>query len=404
MTAIFGAIATLLLVITVTVLLIPLLRKSDTEVFVDRGETNLQVLRNQKSELDTDLQSGVLSADQYESACADLERRVIEESQQSVAEAAGAAGQRRWRMPVIVGLLVPVFAVSLYLFLGNVDGLDVEGYMQRQVAAITPERVEDMTRQLAQRLEADPEDVEGWAMLGRSYMALQQFSESANAWQRAAGLAPDDAGILTNYAEALGLASDGKLDGEPTRLLERALDLDPTYSKALALRGGAAFASGDYQGAVSFWQRLLVLSSDDQELSEALKTGIAEAKSRLDGSENGAGVPGSIRGVVSLSPQMTEGASPGDTVFIFVRAADGPRMPLAVARVRVEELPYDFHLDDSMAMIPDKKISDFQQLVVGARVSGSGNAVRASGDLEGFSSLVGPATSGIQVLIDRRVP
>lgn len=413
----FGAGAALLVLIAIASLLLPLLRKGDSGVTVDRGDSNLQVLRNQQTELDADLRSGIVSTDQYESACADLERRVLEESQKT-SGASGAPGIRKWGMPVLIGLCLPVFAVLLYLYVGNVDGLDVEAYMQEEVAGITPERVEMMTRQLAQRLKDEPNDVEGWAMLGRSYMALQQFPDSAQAWGQAAALEPDNASILANYAEALGLAAQGNLDGEPGRLLARALVLDPSHPKALALSGGAAFGRGDYQEAIAFWQRLLRFSGDDEELSNALRTGISQAQSRIDGGTknapgavanaggagNNAAASGSIRGVVSLSPQMTESARSGDTVFIFVRPADGPRMPLAVARVKVEELPYDFQLDDSMAMIPDRKISDFRELVVGARVSSLGNAMRASGDIEGFSSPVGPITSDVEVLIDQRVP
>jgi cytochrome c-type biogenesis protein CcmH len=431
----FGVVAALLVFIAVAAILFPLLRRNVTGAVIERGAANLQLLRDQLSEIDADLLGGVLSADQYDSARADLERRVLDESQQAPGASAGAATGKRWRTPVVIGLLIPVFAVVMYFYVGDVDGLDVEAYMQREAATITPETVDSMVRQLAQRLEEEPDDVEGWAMLGRSYMALQRYPDSALAWKRAAELEPGNASILTNYAEATGLAAQGNLDGEPTRLLARALDADPSHGKALALSGGAAYGRGDYQGAIEYWQRLLLLSGDDKELSTALMTGIAEARARLgddagnaraearpgDDTGTAAAQPGfdqntgeaaplgskragSIRGVVSLSPQMSASANSGDTVFVFVRAAEGPRMPLAVARVKVEELPYDFHLDDSMAMVPDRKISDFSQVVVGARISGSGVATRSSGDLEGFSEPVEPVSSGIRVLIDRRVP
>lgn len=404
MTLEFGLVAALLVLITMATILLPLLRRKDDGVVIERGASNLQLLREQLSEIDADLRSGVLSADQYENARVDLERRVLDESQQAIGPTSRAPIGRRWRTPVVVGLFVPVCAALLYVYLGSFDGLDVEAYMQKQAAAISPEQVVSMTRQLAQRLEKEPDDVEGWMMLGRSYMALQQYPDSARAWQRAATLAPDNASILTNYAEAIALASQGNFDGEPARLLARALDADPVHAKALALSGGAAFGRGEYRTAIDYWQRLLLLGGDDGELSAALMTGIAKAQERLNEGTEIAKDSGSMRGVVSLSPQMSASAKSGDTVFIFVRAADGPRMPLAVARVTVDELPYDFHLDDSMAMVPDKKISDFQQLVVGARVSGTGTAGRTSGDLEGFSTRVGPVSSGIRVLIDRRVP
>lgn len=427
MTVEFVVVAALLVFIAVAAILFPLLRANVSGVVVERGDANMQLLRDQLAEIDADLRSGVLSADQYDSARADLERRVLDESQQATGASAHAATGKRWRMPFVIGLLIPVLAVVMYLHLGSVDGLDVEAYVQRQAAAITPETVESMVRQLAQRLEENPDDVEGWAMLGRSYMALQRYPESAQAWKRADELEPGNASILTNYAEATGFAAQGNLDGEPTRLLARALDADPSHAKALALSGGAAFARGDYQGAIEYWQRLLLLSGDDEELSTALMTGIAKAQARLgddagtkarpgNDAETAAAQPGldqnigeaapsgSIRGVVRLSPQMSDSARSDDTVFVFVRAAEGPRMPLAAARVKVEELPYDFHLDDSMAMVPDRKISDFRQVVVGARISGSGVATRSSGDLEGFSKPVEPVSSGIRVLIDRRVP
>jgi cytochrome c-type biogenesis protein CcmH len=404
MTLEFGLVAALLVLITVATILLPLLRRKDDGMVIERGASNLQLLREQLSEIDADLRSGVLSADQYENARVDLERRVLDESQQAIGPTSRAPIGRRWRTPVVVGLFVPVCAALLYVYLGSFDGLDVEAYMQKQAAAISPEQVVSMTRQLAQRLEKEPDDVEGWMMLGRSYMVLQQYPDSARAWQRAATLAPDNASILTNYAEAIALASQGNFDGEAARLLARALDADPVHPKALALSGGAAFGRGEYRTAIDYWQRLLLLGGDDGELSAALMTGIAKAQERLNEGTEIAKASGSMRGVVSLSPQMSANAKSGDTVFIFVRAADGPRMPLAVARVTVDELPYDFHLDDSMAMVPDKKISDFQKLVVGARVSGSGTAGRTSGDLEGFSTRVGPVSNGIRVLIDRRVP
>jgi len=430
MTVEFVLVAALLVFIAVAVVLFPLLRANVTGVVIERGDANMQLLRDQLAEIDADLRSGVLSADQYDSARADLERRVLDESEQATGASAALPIGKRWRTPVVIGLLMPVLAVVMYLYLGSVDGLDVEAYVQKQAAAITPETVESMVRQLAQRLEEEPDDVEGWAMLGRSYMALQRYPDSARAWKRAAELEPGNASILTNYAEATGLAAQGNLDGEPTRLLARALDADPSHAKALALSGGAAFARDDYQAAIEYWQRLLLLSGDDEELSTALMTGIAKAQARLgvdagnaraearpgdnagtaavqpgrDQNTGETALSGSIRGVVSLSPQMSESARSGDTVFVFVRAAEGPRMPLAVARVKVEELPYDFHLDDSMAMVPDRKISDFRQVVVGARISGSGVATRSSGDLEGFSEPVEPVSSGIRVLIDQRVP
>lgn len=415
----FAATAAVLTLLALAAVVLPLLRKDIDKATIEQGHANLQVLRDQLAELESDLRSGVLSADQFESARADLERRVLDESRQSVSVPALSRGSRRWRAPAMLVFLVPTFAVVLYLYLGNTDGLDVDDFAHQQAAEITPQQVESMTQQLAQRLKENPDDVEGWAMLGRATRMLQQFPESAQAWQRVAELAPGDADALANYAEALVLLAQGNLEGEPTRLLARALELDPTHAKSLALSGGAAFARADYPKAIEFWERLLALSGDDAELTTALNTGIAEAQSRIDQSPDAparpntrttakssdtTGVSGSINGMVSLSPQMSAQVKPEDTVFVFARAKEGPRMPLAVARLKVSELPAPFHLDDSMAMVPDMKISDFENLVVGARVSRNNSASRASGDLEGFSEPVGPGSTSVRVLIDQSVP
>jgi len=419
----FIASTALLLLLAIAAIVLPLLRKSAADAVVGRDEANLQILRDQLVELDADLNNGVLSGEQYESARAELERRVLDESQKGGAAAQRTQTGRRWLAPALTGVLMPVVAIALYSQLGSNEGLDVDAYVQRQASEITPDKVEQMTRQLAEHLEANPGDVEGWAMLGRAYKALQKFEASAGAWGRAAALQPDNADVLTDYAEALGLAAQGDLRGEPTRLLMRALQADPTNTKALALSGGAAFGRADYKAAIEYWQKLLALSASDTELSDALRTGIAEAQTRMgQGASTGQDVgktgargrvaqdagevdsSAAVVGVVSLSPQLSQSAKPDDTVFVFARAAQGPGMPLAVQRVRVGELPYRFRLDDSMAIMPDRKISGAGQLVVGARVSKSGGANRSSGDLEGFSAAVESGARDVRVVIDQRVP
>jgi cytochrome c-type biogenesis protein CcmH len=183
-------------------------------------------------------------------------------------------------------------------------------------------------------------------------------------------------------------------------LLTRALRADPDNPKARALAGGAAFERGDYKRAIVHWEHLLARSGTDAELVQALNTGIAEARSRLSGK---APPPAQISGTVTLSPALASQAKPDDSVFVFVRAAKGPRMPLAITRVQVKNLPYDFRLDDSMAMVPEMKLSNFQEVVVAARVSRSGSAEPARGDFEGASEVVKPGADGIRVTIDRAV-
>lgn len=396
--AAFIGISAVLVLIALALVLRPLLARGASAGGMANDEVNLRVLRDQSRELDNDLRIGVLSAEQHQNAKAELERRVLDEVQ--VAEHAQSHGGRSLATAVSIGVALPALAALLYFQLGTPQGLDAKPHVVDAASSITQSDFEQMTAKLASRLAKNPDDVEGWSMLGQAYRALDKLDESATAWSRAAALKPENATILADYAEALAIARQGRLAGEPTQLLTRALKIDPRNAKALALAGGAAFERGDYNKAIARWEQLLAQSADDPEMVQALNTGIAEARARLTGKPKPAAT---ISGTVSLSPTLATLARPDDSVFVFVRAAKGPRMPLAITRVQVKNLPYDFRLDDSMAMVPEMKLSNFSEVVVAARVSRSGAAQPVPGDLEGASAVIKPGADGIRVVIDRAV-
>jgi cytochrome c-type biogenesis protein CcmH len=195
----------------------------------------------------------------------------------------------------------------------------------------------------------------------------------------------------------------GKLAGEPVAILERALKLDPRNQKALALLGGAAFERADYKAAVGYWERLLVLAKNEPELTQALETGIAQAKERMKVAVTPQ-KPAKLAGTVRLAPELESQVRPQDVVFIFARPVTGSAMPLAVKRIRVSDLPYDFILDETMAMNPQMKLTASSRVLVGARISRTGKARPGSGDLEGFSTEVKPGAKDIQVVIEHEIP
>jgi len=394
----FALAAASIVLVALAFVLWPLVRRTPAQPMGDSASVNLEVLRDQQAELDNDLNSGILDRDQYRRAREDLERRVLEETRPQ----AQAAVQSRRPIPAAVSaaVAIPVFSALLYLGLGNPQALEVAPHDANEVSSVTIEQFQDMTEKLASRLKERPDDWEGWAMLGRAYKALQRSEDAAKAWAEAARLKPNDPDVLTDYAEALAVAAAGKLAGEPTRLLERALRLDPKHQKALALAGGAAFENRDYRTAIRHWERLLALSKDEPDLAQALRSGIQEARARMASTAK----TSAVSGTVSLAPELEEQVQPESAVFIFARPASGPRMPLAIARVRVEDLPYDFTLDDTMAMTPEARLSSFPRVIIGARVSQTGSARASSGDLEGFSKETTPGTRGIRVVIDRAVP
>jgi cytochrome c-type biogenesis protein CcmH len=397
----FLVVAATLVAAAVAIVLWPLLRKPSGRG-VERSAMNRDILRHQLGELENDVRAGVLDPVRAEQARQELERRALEEAVPAP-EAVAPVG-RSLATPLTVALLIPVASLSLYLLLGNLQGLDAVPHSASEMSSITPEKFEEMTARLAERMQANPDDALGWTMLGRAYRALERHEDAAQALAKASKLLPEDAEVLADYAESLAVTRGRNLKGEPTRLLDRALKIDPDNSKALALSGSAAFERKDYKAAVRHWEHLLEQPQVAGELAQALRAGISEAQALAEGRQVAQSATADrISGTVGLSPSVQASASPDDPVFIFARAAEGPRMPLAIARVTVRDLPYHFELDDSMAMTPELRISGFERIIVGARVSKSGTATAASGDLEGYAPAVRPGTSGVKLTISQVV-
>lgn len=301
-------------------------------------------------------------------------------------------------------MLLPLLAVGIYFAVGNPGAI---GFADPHAGiGITQQQVEQMVERLAARLNDNPEDVEGWKMLGRSLSVLGRFAEATNAYSKAAIRAPRDADLLADLADTLAMARGRKMKGEPEELVLRALQVDPGNLKALALAGTAAYERSDFAAATRYWQRMLPLVPQDSEEARTIQANIDEAKSLSKSKaaakdDAGKGVAAkALTGTVRVSPKLAEKVSPTDTVFIFARAAEGPPMPLAVLRKQARELPVRFSLDDAMAMAPGVKLSGFSRVIVGARISRAGNATPQPGDLQGLSAAVANDSKGVTVVID----
>ena len=408
MTAGFLTLAVLFAVVALVFVLPPLLGRRRSVQRASGDAANIAIYRDQLRELETDLAAGTLAREQYDEARQDLERRILEDVEVPGRASPIAASGRG--TAIAVGLAIPLAAGLLYLAVGTPQALTPHPVAD-QGQEITAQQIESMVERLAARMKENPDDVKGWTMLGRSYAVLDRFPEAAAAYENAVKRSPPDAQLLADYADVLAMAQGRNLKGEPEKIIARALQVDPDNLKALALAGTAAFQRHDFKTAIALWERLLKQVPPGSDLEESIRDSIADAQ-KLVGTAPAKAAPapkaadagqGAVSGTVRLAPALAAKAAPDDTVFIFARAAEGPRMPLAVTRKRVRDLPAEFRLDDSMAMTPAAKLSGQARIVIGARVSKSGNPVGQPGDLEGYSSPTNPGASGIKVLIESEV-
>ena len=415
---IFWIVASLFLIGALLMLLPPLWKPRQASAPATASGLNLAVYRDQLRESERDLAAGLIAPDQVGAARDDIRQRWLEDAAVPVAVAAARPAARR--AVIVLALLIPVGSVLTYLGLGDPRG--VEPLAARAVTApgaarhsVTPEQIEAMVVSLAERLKAQPGDAEGWMMLGRSYTALGRHRDAVSALRRANELAPGNASLLADFADVLGMAQGRRLAGEPARLIQQALDADPRHGKALSLAGSVAFEARDYVAARGYWERLIVVVPPGSDIARSVQANIAEARQLESAAPAAAaaapavvsaapGSASSVGGEVSVGPELAARIAPGDTLFIFARAAQGPRVPLAIIRRPVGAWPSAFVLDDSMAMAANLKLSGFDKVVVGARISKSGNATPQPGDITGQSAVIAPGTRGLRITIDQVQP
>ncbi len=417
---VFYIAAALLIVAALLFIVPPLLRREQDDSATDRRSLNISIYQDQFTELERDFANDVITREQFEQGKQELERRLLDDV--SDLDAAPTPGKKPARnratmvSAVVVAGLVPLLATGMYMQTGTPSAITGAA-----TASAVPgdhdleHQIEQMISQLEQRLNDNPDDAEGWAMLGRTYLALERFELALPALDRAVALGGDDPSLLVDFADVLAMTTNNmSLEGRPMTLIEQALSIDPNHQKGLWLAGTAEYERTNFAGALEYWRRLQMLVPPGSDAARAMQGNIAEVEALMrDGGQTPAPPPpvaeagggASVSGTIGIDDALRAGVSPSDTVFIFARAAEGPRMPLAVLRAEVRDLPMEVTLDDSMAMDPSLSLSRFSEVVIVARVSRRGSAIAESGDLQGTSAVV--RTGGgepARVVINEVVP
>lgn len=407
---VFIIVAIVLVALAVLAVVIPLMRKPKAESAQGSAAMSLSVLREQLADLEREFAAGRLGAEAYAQEKIEIENRALEDGRQA-APAVKGSDSRRTKLAVALVLVVPALALGLYYAQGSYKVLSENKPVAQNGAphALTPQQIVGMVEKLSERLLDNPNDGEGWQMLARSYGVLGRYPESAAAYGRAVSLLPPDAQLLADFADMMAMTQNRRLQGEPEQIVRRALEVDPRNIKALALSGTIAFEGKNYTAAIGEWRKILEIVPQDSNAAASVRSSIADAEKRMGGSGEmpqivKAASPGAtVSGTVNIDPSIRQKVGSDDAVFIFARAANGPRMPLAILRKKVSDLPVQYSLDDSMAMAPNLRLSQFDQVEIGARVSKSGDALARSGDFEGWSEQVKPGAGNINIAIKIQV-
>ncbi|MES9970405.1 MAG: c-type cytochrome biogenesis protein CcmI [Candidatus Thiodiazotropha sp.] len=406
---------------------LPLMRKQVASG-ITSDELNLAVFKQQLAELDSDLASGMLDQARYDAARRDLEKELLsdvaEDSQQGEGKSSG-------QVMALTALAIPLAALLLYLFIGSPEiiqrlasqpaGMPTASTQSSPQGGSTQNLppMEELVKRLAAKLQEQPDNLEGWIMLGRSYMAMNDASAAINAFERAMEISDENIGLLLAYAEAIAANNGNDFTGRAAPMVEKAFHLEPKNPNVLWIAGILAYQRADFQGAFDRWSELRGMLKPQSAELESVNSALDDVRSQLGLPAEEPELPSiakpkksapvqaaadtaaaaasgkSLKVEISLSPEMQDKAKPNDLLFIYAKATSGPPMPLAAVRKKVSDLPLSISLDDSMAMLPQMTLSKFPKVSVGARISLSGSPTAQSGDLEGEISPVKPGQAEI---------
>lgn len=363
------------------------------------------------AQLDHQLANSEITGSQYLSLKTEYERQFLADN--LALESATASRTRGRAVLLLAALVVPVAAAVIYYPLGAAPEMALRDALQQRSIMLgsgDDSRLEEATDTVFQRLEAvaarHPEMPLYQVMLARLHMDRGEFDAAASRFRRAAEAVPDNGDLRAEYAQALFLAADNRVNDAIARETKLALSLAPDNRLALEMAGIVNFQSGEFAQAIHYWQQALSGVGGQSPDRQALESGIAAARKHLGGDAVAeAAMDEGPRLVVDVSLAGNLNAAPETAVFVYARRWQGPPMPLAVRRLTVAELPARVVLDDSSAMSPAMTLSGADSVEVVARVSFSGSATPSPGDFVGTLGPLDPAeqSSGIDLQITDRI-
>ena len=401
--------------------------REDTEATV-RQSVNIELYYDHLRDLESSKALGHLDAQQFEQLKQELEHNLLADIPSSCIKSGSAEpdtdnsdlGQDQnttanqsdsysYRPLLVVATLLSVVSIALYLWLGNFQGwqlrqqLDLQATLEQKIiqnggSSEHEKQLDQLNRDLVEALgqyiAQQPNDLDARVLLARNAMSIGQHDKAIEVYQQILELQPQAAQIMAELAQAVFIKADNRAVPIVAMLSERALTINPKNITALSLMGIYNFQNQQYQQAISYWQRAIELYPKNSLNARALQNGLTQARNRLaSDSDNGqiadengsnsdqsAGIneddqttnPTTIKVSVSIASDMQ--VEPDHTVFVYARHWQGPKIPLAITKVKAGDLPLNIELDDSMSMMPGMNLGSAEQLELIARISKTGNA------------------------------
>jgi cytochrome c-type biogenesis protein CcmH len=402
-----------------------LLRQRPVVTHASQAKANAKVYRDQIADLDHEHESGHISDAEWQQSRDELSMRLLEDTSAQDDPVAKQEKPALWTA-VLVAVALPLSAMGMYMWLGEPDALNPIAVQSTD--KVDPTQLLQMAESLAQKLNDKPDNLQGWVMLGRTYRTLEKFDASVQAYDRALKLSADD-DLKLERVEVLAMKSQGNFEGEPWNVIRDILQRDPQNYGALLMAGSASYSHEKFADALKYWQQARKPLAADNPDVPGLDEAIASVQQKLGmpaqvakgpsaqmnaaqtpaaaPSANTSGAPSTgltVSGQVALAEALKGKVKPSDVVFIYATPANGERMPLAIFKTTVAQLPLAFTLDDSTAMTPERKLSGAGEVLVKVRVSKSGNAMPQSGDLAGTLGPVKVGSKGLKLEIKDQIP
>ena len=380
----------------------------------DNKQLNVEVARERLKVLEQELESGKITKDEYDISYQDIQNNLLFDLEVKDRDSHNVnLTQRLWSIG-LTAVALPLLAGVLYLNIGN------PGAINPAVVSAAPSleesklaggeklpSVEKMVELLKTRLQDNPENKQGWSILANTLMRMQRFDEAIDALTRLNELEPDNADVLVRYADAIAMKNKGELHGKAIGLVKQALKINPNQPQGLWLAGMEAAQHGQMDQALSYWRKLKPLLKDDPQLTNEIALMINRAEIELGGGtvtelddrlvarEVDQDTEADIRlqVEVSISPELRVQLGSSDTLFVIAKENNGTPMPVAVVREPATEFPHTLILDQSSLLRGNKTLADYNQLVLKAKISRSGQAITSAGDLGSKEVIVVPRSS-----------